>query len=86
MGYTVKGFGEVKQYGINLLLVIQSSCQVTDGMNELGLSWSVLPKAVLTVSKDVFSLKVGYNTGVDDMFQDFTHNRRERDWSVVCWC
>ena len=40
----------------------------------------------LTVSKDVVSLKVGYNTGVDDMFQDFTHNRCKRDWSVVCWC
>ena len=58
MGNTVKDFGEVKQYGVNLLLVIQSSCQVIDGKNELGLTYSALSKAVLTASKDVVSLKV----------------------------
>ena len=38
---------------------------------------------MLAVSEDVVPLKVGYHTGVDDMFKGFTHNRREGDWPVV---
>ena len=38
---------------------------------------------MLAVSEDVVPLKVRYNNRVDDMFKDFTHNRRERDLPVV---
>ena len=40
-------------------------------------------KSVLAVSEDVVPLKVGYYTGLDDMFKGFTHKRLERDWPVV---
>ena len=57
----------------------------TDTKNELCLAWSALTKSVLAVGEDVVPLKVGYYTGVDDMFKGFTHNRHERDWPVVWW-
>ena len=66
----VKGFGEIQQYGVNHLFVIQSSSQVINGEDELGLTCLRFQKAMLVVGQDVVSLKVGYDAWVDNVIQD----------------
>ncbi len=51
MGNLVKSLGEVKQYRVYLLFVVQPCCKLLDSGDELRLVGSLLTEAMLLIGK-----------------------------------
>ena len=69
MRYLVERLAEVQGDGVNLLSSVKSFCQVMYGRNQLGLTGSVFPKAVLLVGEDTVRVQMVYDLAVDDCAQ-----------------
>ena len=68
MRYVVKCFTEVKDYCVNLLLVVHGFCEVLSCCDQLRLAGSARPESMLQVSKDLVVVVVIHNLAEYDMF------------------
>jgi len=55
MGDSVKGFGHVKEYGINFIAIIQCSGKIVNGINQLCFTGSSFLKTMLGIMQDGIS-------------------------------
>jgi len=61
VGDSVKGFGHVKEYGINFITIIQCSGKIVNDINQLCFAGSSFSKTVLGIMQD----GVGWQVCVD---------------------
>jgi len=63
----VEGFAEIKQYGVDLRLVIQPSSQVMSDQYQLRFARAAFTEPMLSIVQDIMCFKVCHSLTVDDV-------------------